>query len=115
MDRRLLKKFFDGKCSPEEDAQVMSWYFSGEADKVLSDEIEALWEDKETITDKTWYKEGSFKTIADNIPELKERQMGTPTQKSVLYVFKDRYLFLFRNCRHVIFDGQSDRVYFFIK
>lgn len=93
MDHQLLEKFFQGKCSSEEQARIIDWYLSGKADKVLSDQIETLWREKEAISDYTWGKEGSFKTIINSIPEFTEVDMGIPIRESTRSRFENRLLY----------------------
>src|SRR5690606_38151915 len=69
MDHKLLKKFFAGECSTEEHTRVIDWYRSGEADKDLSEQIEAYWKKVEIQKAGAWRKELLFEKIMQNIPE----------------------------------------------
>ncbi|HLT07781.1 MAG TPA: FecR domain-containing protein [Cyclobacteriaceae bacterium] len=68
MDDKLLKRFFAGQCSKEEHEEVISWYFSGEADEDISARIAAYWETaqiKEASED--WGKEEVLGMLRESI------------------------------------------------
>lgn len=66
MDDQLLKKFFNGQCTEQEKRQILHWYLSGYADKVLSDRIEAYWK-AENDAKKDWGKASVLTTIHKKI------------------------------------------------
>lgn len=69
MDHKLLKKFSVGACSPEEHARVIARYRSGEADKELSEQIEAYWKKEELQEAEALGKNRLFDNIIQDIPE----------------------------------------------
>ncbi|MEX2592913.1 MAG: hypothetical protein WD426_09060, partial [Anditalea sp.] len=69
MDQKILERFFRGKCSPEEHRRIKSWYLSGEADKALSEKIEAHWEEEENQNHDHWGREALFEEISEQIHE----------------------------------------------
>lgn len=71
MDDHLLKKFFNGQCTEQEKQQILRWYLSGQADKVLSDRIEAYWK-TENDTDKAWGKSSVLATLNKKIDETEK-------------------------------------------
>ena len=66
MDHKLLKKFFAGECSPEEQVRIIAWYRSGEADNDLSEQIEAYWKNEEIQKAEDWGKDMLFERIMQN-------------------------------------------------
>ena len=79
MDHKLLKKFFAGECSPEEQVRIIAWYRSGEADNDLSEQIEAYWKNEEIQKAEDWGKDMLFERIMQNIPET---PLAENTEKS---------------------------------
>lgn len=74
MDDNLLERFFKGECSAEERSRVVAWYLSGEADKALSERIEAYWwaalrrqQEKQSLDH--WGREALFDEISNSIHE----------------------------------------------
>ena len=66
MDDRLLKRFFEGQCNEQEVEQVIHWYLSGQADKALSDRIEAFWKESYAV-DKDWAKASILKALNERL------------------------------------------------
>ena len=54
MDQVILKRFIKGKATAEEVRKVLKWYYSDEAEYVMAEKIDKLWNqvDQETINSK---------------------------------------------------------------
>lgn len=74
MDDELLKKFFARQCSDEEHDRVISWYKSGQAEKELSDGIEAYWKTVGHGLETTWEKEEVFNDLLQRLPKQSQLQ-----------------------------------------
>ena len=78
MDKELLNKFINGQCSEEEVNQILTWYYSSEADRFYTHQIDHLIEkytrdnipnsDKEKIFDSILNKINTQKSDASIVP-----------------------------------------------
>lgn len=66
MDRNLLNKYFQNKCSPEEAREILKWIESSDVSLDLGDEFENAWK---TINVKT----GNLQKWEDNLKKVLER------------------------------------------
>lgn len=67
MHQKLLEKFFHGTCSPEECAEVLAWYQSGEAEQELTEKIKAYWQEEHKKKNDPWGRDAIFASICQEI------------------------------------------------
>ncbi|WP_339880626.1 FecR domain-containing protein [uncultured Algoriphagus sp.] len=93
MNPELVKKFFDGKCSPEEVHQVLLWINSEEGENQLKEEFEKFdAEDlKSSINSKSILK-GIHKRIASEKQELESPPIVNPRKPKQIDKPKSRLI-----------------------
>lgn len=92
MDRKILKRFFAGECSQEEHDRVISWYLSGQADRYLSERIEAYWKKPENQETEEWGKDALFQDIIQKIPGSSLGDKVNKPQEKKIQRYKSSFL-----------------------
>ena len=67
MNKKLLYKYFKGKCTESETQQVLQWYANVNADKELNQEIDEVFNAKSNSY--TWDKKNILKDILIQIED----------------------------------------------
>ena len=93
MDTKLLDKFFKGECSAEEYKEVITWYISGEADKDLSEKLEANWRSSGTEIKEEWGKEVVFQEIFRKIKGDARHEMSPDNYRDEFQVVIENQLY----------------------
>ncbi|MCC5931530.1 MAG: FecR domain-containing protein [Cyclobacteriaceae bacterium] len=76
MNKELLIKFKEGRCSPEELRQVLAWYGSVDAEYTFSEDIERIWMESENHN-----KEEPFPEQEETYQKLKLK-LGLPADEN---------------------------------